>query len=53
VPVYYIHSFERPFCSNPRCQCQAHRSTVLFLFTQIIEGKLELDQAARFSERTV
>ena len=53
VPIYYIHSFERPFCSNPLCQCQVHKPAVLLLFTQIIEGKLELEKASDLFGRTV
>lgn len=53
VPVYCIHSFEQPFCTNPLCPCQQHKPAVLLLFTQIIEGKLELEKAADLSERTV
>ncbi len=53
IPVYYFHSFEQPFCKNPLCQCQLNRQATIKLFTQIIEGKLELEMASRFSERTV
>lgn len=53
VPVFYTHSFEQPFCTDLRCQCQLHKSTVLFLFTKIIEGKLTLEKAADLSERMV
>lgn len=48
VPVYYIHSFEQPFCENQRCPCQLNRQAILRLFTQIIEGKLELEKASDF-----
>jgi hypothetical protein len=53
VPVFYIHSFEQPFCIDPLRQCQLHKPAVLFLFTRIIERKLELEKAANLSERTV
>lgn len=53
VPIYFIHSFEQPFCINPLCPCQQHKPAVLLLFTQLIEGKLELEKAADLSERTV
>jgi hypothetical protein len=53
IPMYYFHSFEQPFCTNPLCQCQLNRQAVIKLFVQIIEGKLELEQASRFSEGTV
>ena len=53
IPVVYFHSFEQPFCANPLCRCQLNRQAVIKLFVQIIEGKLELEQASRFSERAV
>lgn len=51
IPMLYIHSFEHPFCRDPLCRCQLDRQAVIKLFVQIIEGKVELEQAARFSER--
>ena len=53
VPIFYIHSFEQPFCTNPLCPCQQHKPAALLLFTQIIEGKLELEKAVSLSERIV
>ena len=45
IPVYSIHSFEQPFCSDASCICQAHRSEVVSLFVQIIEGHVQLEPA--------
>ena len=54
IPVYYIHSFERPFCNNPLCFCQMQQRDIVKLFAQIVEGKLELEQARTLlSERSV
>jgi hypothetical protein len=53
IPIYYIHSFEQPFCKNQCCPCQLNRQATIKLFTQIIEGKLALEKAADLSERTV
>jgi hypothetical protein len=46
VPVYFIHSFEQPFCTEASCTCQRHRQEVVKLFVQIIEGHVELKQTA-------
>lgn len=53
IPVYYIHSFEQPFCKNQCCPCQLNRAATIKLFTHIIEGKLELEKASDLSGRTV
>lgn len=45
IPVYFIHSFERPFCHNPLCPCQLQKLDITGLFIQIVEGKLELEKA--------
>ena len=44
-PVYYIHSFEQPFCNDPLCLCQMRQREIVKLFVQLIEGKLELAKA--------
>ena len=46
VPVYFIHSFEQPFCADARCTCQTHRQEVVTLFVTIIEGRVQLEPAA-------
>lgn len=46
VPVYFIHSFEQPFCDDARCTCHAHEQEVVRLFVSIIEGRVELEPAA-------
>lgn len=54
IPVYYVHSFEQPFCNNPLCLCQVQRREVVKLFVQLVEGKLLLEQAqSLLTERTV
>ena len=46
IPVYFLHSFEQPFCAEAPCPCQAQRQEVVRLFVKIVEGNLELKQAA-------
>ncbi len=48
VPVYFIHSFEQPFCADRTCQCYAQRQEVVRLFVKIVEGHFELEQVAHF-----
>jgi hypothetical protein len=53
VPIYYIHSFERPFCTVPLCRCQEGKQQALRLFVQIIEGKADLQNVGELEGRTV
>ena len=46
IPVYYIHSFEQPFCEVATCKCQKQRQEISRLFIKIVEGKFELEKAA-------
>ena len=46
VPVYFIHSFEQPFCADARCTCHAQQQEAMRLFVTIIEGHVQLEQAA-------
>ena len=48
VPIYYIHSLERPFCKNPRCKCQWQQQQVKLLLGNIVEGAMTLREAAKF-----
>jgi hypothetical protein len=50
VPVYFIHSFEQPFCADAHCTCHAQQQEVVTLFVKIVEGHFELDQAAALLE---
>lgn len=45
ISIYYIHSFERPFCADASCSCQRQKPEAVKLFVSIIEGRLELEQA--------
>ena len=48
VPIYFIHSLERPFCKTPGCKCQWQQKEVRRLLGSIIEGEMTLKQAADF-----
>ena len=47
IPVYYFHSFEQPFCTNPKCQCHWKQQEVRRLLASIIQGELTLKEAAK------
>lgn len=46
IPVYFIHSFEQPFCHRATCPCHTCQQEVVKLFVSIIEGQVELEPAA-------
>ena len=46
VPVYFIHSFEQPFCQKVTCLCHTHQQEVVRWFVSIIEGRVDLEPAA-------
>jgi hypothetical protein len=48
VPIYFIHSLERPFCKNPGCKCQWQQQEVRRLLSTIVEGEMTLREAADF-----
>lgn len=48
VPIYFIHSLERPFCQNPRCRCHWQQQEVRRLLGSIVEGEMSLREAADF-----
>lgn len=50
LPMYFIHSFDQPFCADAHCACHAQRQEVVKLFVKIIEGHFELEQAAALIE---
>ena len=45
VSVYFIHSFEQPFCEDATCKCHAQEREVERLFVKIVEGHFELEKA--------
>jgi hypothetical protein len=50
IPIYFIHSFEQPFCTDETCTCQRQPQAVRQLFIHIVEGKLTLEQASALLE---
>jgi len=48
VPIYFIHSLERPFCKNLRCKCHWQQQQVKRLLGNIVEGAMTLREAANF-----
>ena len=48
VPIYFIHSLERPFCTDHRCKCHWQQRQVMQLVGHIVEGDMTLREAADF-----
>ncbi len=50
IPVYFIHTAEKPFCSNPRCHCHQNQGEIAVLLDAIRAGEMTLREAANFAE---
>ena len=48
VPIYFIHSLERPFCRNAACKCHWQQQQVKQLLGDIVEGAMTLREASNF-----
>lgn len=48
IPIYFIHSLERPFCRNAACKCHWQQRQVNRLLGNILEGDMTLREAADF-----
>jgi len=48
IPIYYIHSLERPFCPDQNCKCHWQQQQVRKLLGNILAGEITLRQAADF-----
>ncbi len=48
VPIYFIHSLERPFCKDQRCKCHWQQQQIQRLVGNILEGNMTLKEAANF-----
>ena len=54
VPIYFVHSMERPFCQVPSCRCHTDQGKIAALLGEIQSGLVVLHDAADFTdERTV
>ncbi len=48
VPIYFIHSLEKPFCKDLYCKCHWQQQQVRRLLGNILEGEMSLREAADF-----
>jgi hypothetical protein len=48
VPIYFIHSLDRPSCTESTCKCHWQQQQVRRLLGNIIEGDMTLREAADF-----
>ncbi len=42
VPIFYLHSEERPFCLNPRCLCHVNDAHLRELLHGVLDRSLRL-----------
>lgn len=50
IPIYYIHDFPKPFCTNPACFCQRSKQDAIKLFRGIDQESFFLLEAASLLE---
>ncbi len=54
VPIYLVHTIERPFCPVPSCWCHTDQEKIAALLGYIQSGVMTLREAADFADgRTV
>ncbi len=54
VPIYFVHTMERPFCQEPSCWCHTAQASAAMLLEAVQRGVMVLHSAADFAdERTV
>lgn len=47
VPILFVHSMRKPFCSDPSCLCQQNRLLTQSLLTLHAQGAIRIESAAR------
>lgn len=52
IPIYFIHSLERPCCSRPGCWCQANKGNITQLLTAVEAGTLTVSEVTTFADDT-
>lgn len=52
IPIYYIHDFPTPFCTNPGCFCQRSKQDATRLFGNIARGSFFLLEAAALKDES-
>ena len=50
IPVYHLHSLEKPFCSNLCCSCHQSQEQVTHLLQAIQQGELLVQDAVDFTD---
>lgn len=54
VPLYLVHSIEKPFCAVPDCWCHANQEEIALLLDHVRNGVMTLQEAADFADgRTI
>lgn len=48
VPIYFMHTLEKPFCQLPGCWCHTDQESIIHMLEAIRNGELTLCEAANF-----
>ncbi len=48
VPIYVVHTMEKPFCPNPLCACQQNQAQIVLLLLALERGEMILREASDF-----
>lgn len=48
IPIYVIHTLERPFCQFPDCQCHTNQEEIAKLLEFVNNGLMTIREAADF-----
>jgi hypothetical protein len=49
VPIFLVHTVDKPFCINPYCECHQKQEQIAKLLEETSQGKLTLREAADFA----
>ena len=50
VPIYLIHTIQKPFCNHPGCWCQANQTRIVQLLADLKRRELLVSEAASFAD---
>ncbi len=50
IPIYLLHTPEKPFCSNDHCACHQNQSQIAVLLQAVKDGEMTLREAANFTD---
>jgi len=48
IPIYIVHTMEKPFCTNPLCACHQNQTQILLLLLALEQDEMTLREASDF-----